>query len=374
MSREQPTVLIFRKQILPYSETFIADQGRFLPHYQSYYVGFSHTDSPSKAALARQQVLVLEDYAASLQWAKLKQRLGFVASRGWLNALKGAGPDLIHAHFTKDAIDAMQLGRQLDIPFIATAHGYDVTRNDESARYKKQRAEVFRRAARIIAVSDYIKSRLLEKGCPEEKIVQHYIGIDVEKFSGDKAESATPNILFVGRLVEKKGCGYLLQAMARLKTKHPELELNIVGGGPLEKELRAQAREQGLKVNFLGRKTPEEIKALISAAWIFSTPSITAANGDAEGLGMVFLEAQALRTPVVSFASGGVVEAVEHGVSGLLGEERDVEALTNNLATFLDDRQARERFGENGRARVLEKFNIVEQCRKLEGIYQSVTG
>ena len=241
MAKTSPAVLIFRKQILPYSETFIADQGRCLVDYTPYFVGFTHNASGEDSLLQGTNRIVLSDYAFSLEWAKLRHRLGFVANRKWLNELKKASPSLIHAHFAKDAIDAMSLSKQLEIPFIATVHGYDITHSNEKKAYAKQRDKMFHSAAKIIAVSDYIKSRLIEKDCPPEKIIQHYIGINVDKFTGNKSESEVPTILFIGRLVEKKGCGYLLDALARLSPKFPELVLNIVGNGPLEKELRTKA-------------------------------------------------------------------------------------------------------------------------------------
>lgn len=374
MTEKRPAVLVFRKQILPYSETFIADQGRFLDAYTPYFVGFTHNASGEETLLQGTHRMILADYAGSLEWAKLRHRLGLVANRKWLDGLKQVSPKLIHAHFAKDAIDAMALSRQLNIPFVATVHGYDITHSNESRRYARQREKMFHSAAKIIAVSDYIKSRLIEKNCPADKIVQHYIGIDVDKFTGIKSEAEVPTILFIGRLVEKKGCGYLLDALAGLADRYPDLVLNIVGNGPLEDQLRKKSAQLKFTVNFLGRKSPEEIKALMLNAWVFSTPSITAENGDAEGLGMVFLEAQALQTPVVSFASGGVVEAVEHGVTGLLSEERDADSLARNIGFFLEDKERRVQFGNNGRSRVMEKFNIVEQCKKLSLIYQSVTG
>ncbi|MGD8884678.1 MAG: glycosyltransferase [Gammaproteobacteria bacterium] len=372
MGKSLPSVLIFRKRILPYSETFIAAQGHFLASYTPCYVGFQHNDS-GKPLLENSETIVLCDYSRAIGWAKLKYRLGFCPNKAWLDALKNLKPALIHAHFAKDAIDALRLSEWLDIPLIATIHGHDITQNKVSTGYEKKRRRMFQRAGKIIAVSQFIKERLIKSGCPEEKIVQHYIGIDIEKFTGVKVESESPSVLFVGRLAEKKGCCYLLDAMARLKPAFPDLALNIVGTGPLENNLRQKAADLELNANFLGSRSPQEVKKLMLTSWIFCTPSITAANGDAEGLGMVFLEAQALQTPVVSFDSGGVGEAVENGVTGLLSEEKDVTALADNIAFFLKNREARLEYGEKGRLRVVEQFNIAEQCKKLEQIYQSVT-
>ncbi|MBD3670259.1 MAG: glycosyltransferase [Gammaproteobacteria bacterium] len=373
MDKLPKSVLIFRKRMLPYSETFIADQGRYLSHFTPCFAGFTH-DPSGQSYIVDYPSIILEDYAGSFNWAKLKHRLGLTASRAWLDAMQETSPALIHAHFAIDAIDAMDLSRQLDIPFLATVHGFDITHSGESSYYRKRRDKMFQQAGKIIAVSNYIKQKLLEKGCPEEKIVQHYIGIDVEKFTVEKAESTEPSILFIGRLVEKKGCIYLMDAVEKIGERYPGLAVNIVGTGPLEKELRNKANKLPVAVNFLGKQTPKQIKGLMSSAWVFCTPSITAQNGDAEGLGMVFLEAQSMKTPAVSFGSGGVVEAIAHGETGLLATERDADGLAESLDFFLSSQSHREEYGNKGRQRVLRNFNIREQCKTLESIYQGIVG
>ncbi len=111
----------------------------------------------------------------------------------------------------------------------------------------------------------------------------------------------------------------------------------------------------------------------LARCWLFVAPSVTAADGDAEGLGMVFLEAQALEVPVVSFASGGVVEAVADGETGLLCAERDVAALADNIAQLLENSTLRHQMGKRGRARVETQFDIRKQCALLEQIYDEIS-
>ena len=102
-------------------------------------------------------------------------------------------------------------------------------------------------------------------------------------------------------------------------------------------------------------------------------PGITAQSGDAEGLGMGFLEAQALQTPVVSFRSDGLVEAVEEGVTALLGAEKDVAGLAENIATLLENSSLRHHMGEAGHERVEQHFDLRKQCTKLESIYAKLS-
>lgn len=368
---KNPVVLVFRKPILPYSETFIAEQGRHIRGFNVIYCGFKH-DNTGIALLNSEEKYVLSDYSHFVALAKLHHRLGLVANKAWLHRIRDQNPRLIHAHFVDDGHDAILLGRKLDVPVITTVHGRDITKHCGTFLCRGKRKKVFNCSSRIIAVSDYIKNTLIANGCPEHKIYQHYIGVDTEKFSGKKCEFPEPSILFVGRLVEKKGVRYLLEAINMLGNAHRNTRLNIVGSGRLEGQLRQMSGRYRLNVHFLGKKTPVQIKQLMLESWLFAAPSVTADNGDTEGLGMVFLEAQSLKTPVVAFRSGGVVEAVDDGKSGFLCEEQNAACLAEHIKMLIDDAEQRKRFGEHGRKYVLEKFNIVSQSLKLALIYREV--
>lgn len=363
-------MIVFRKNILTWSETFIADQGFYLPNYNALYCGFLNDDS-GRELLKNSKTYVLGDYAISPIISKFLFRLGFLEAH-WLDALKKSSPSVIHAHFLNDGIDAIALKKKLKIPLLTTLHGHDITKKEKRKLFRKDRAYFYKHVDKIIAVSDYIYSQALANGCPKEKLVKHSIGIDLQKFETVKSEASSPQLLFVGRLVEKKGCIYLLNALSQLQLKYPDISLIIVGDGPLKSSLQLKVKAEKLNVEFVGKQSPEQIRDRLSSAWVFTAPSITAENGDAEGLGMVFLEAQALKTPVVSFRSGGVVEAIEEGVTGLLSDEKDVPGLIENIEYFIDNADVRQLFGEKGRLRVEEKFNIKVQCKLLESIYDSV--
>jgi len=362
------TVAIFRKRLLSYSETFIADQGRGLPTWRGVFCGYQR-DSSGAQLLADARQILLDDHSrlGALSKFLLRQEIG--GGKGWLRAIAEESPALIHAHFFNDGQDAVKIGRRLDLPVITTVHGHDITKHENAQATNPVNRHFFQRVDRVIAVSEFIARQALARGCPEHKLLQHYIGIDLERFRQPREETDHPSLLFVGRLVEKKGCTYLLQAMSRLRADYPELQLTVVGSGELESELRQEARARELNVNFAGTLNAEQIRTQLAQSWVFVAPSITAQNGDAEGLGMVFLEAQALQTPVVSFRSGGLVEAVAEGVSALLCAEKDVAGLADNIATLLENPSLRHDMGKAGRARVEQNFDLRIQCAKLESIY-----
>lgn len=368
MNGSTRSVCIFRKRLLAYSETFIADQARFLPTYEALFSGFSK-DRSGIELLGDSEKLLLEDFSGWPQLAKFKLRLGLVPHAGWLAAIRAHTPDLLHAHFLADGVDAIRLGNLLSRPVITTVHGHDITKRDNQAAERRRRRFFFDRVDRVIAVSDFIASRALARGCPEHKLVRHYIGIDIDKFSQPRQESEYPSLLFVGRLVEKKGCTYLLQAMERLRGRYPGLKLDVIGDGELRASLQREAVERRVDAEFHGAASAEEIRRQMARCWVFVAPSVTAENGDTEGLGMVFLEAQALQTPVVSFRSGGLVEAVDEGRTALLSAERDVAGLAANIGDLLDNSALRHNMGVEGRKRVEQGFDIRKQCASLEAIY-----
>ncbi len=362
------TVAIFRKRLLSYSETFIADQGQLLPNFHAVFCGYQK-DLSGLPMLDAATTVLLDDYSRIASLSKLMLRRGFGGANAWLNAISSHSPALIHAHFFNDGLDAVKIGKRLELPVVTTVHGHDITKYENATAQSHGNQQFFADVDRVIAVSHFIAQQALARGCPEDKLIQHYIGIDLEKFSQPKDETADPSLLFVGRLVEKKGCTYLLQAMEQLKPRFPELRLTIIGEGDLKASLQQEAASRKLNVDFAGTASAAEIRQYLARCWLFVAPSITAASGDAEGLGMVFLEAQALQTPVVSFRSGGLVEAVDEGSTALLSDEKDIVGLARNIADLLENTGLRHNMGMAGRKRVEQYFDVRKQCAKLESIY-----
>ncbi|NJM56190.1 MAG: glycosyltransferase [Synechococcales cyanobacterium RU_4_20] len=283
--------------------------------------------------------------------------------------------------------------RRLKIPLVVTFHGYDAAlklapeQNHPSLgqqlnqllyhrgtfyrrRYVEQRSRLFAQADQIIAVSHCIRSHLLAQGCPAEKVMVHYVGIDRQQFQPDPQVAREPVVLFVGRLVEKKGCGLLLQAMRSIQQLHPQVKTVIIGDGPLRASLEQQAaRMLPTHTEFLGVQPAAVVRQWMNRARVFCVPSQMTAQQDVEGLGMVFAEAQAMGLPVVSFASGGVPEVVREGVTGLLAPEGDGEALGKALHRLLDDDALWERLAIAGQHHIAENFDLARNTPLLEAIY-----
>ena len=287
---------------------------------------------------------------------------------------------LIHAHFGIDGTLVLPLKRWLNVPMLVTYHGLEELITDEFARrsylthrlYLRRREALKREVQMFISVSNYSKENLLKQGFPENKIIVHYIGIDTDAFVLDPTLPREPIVLFVGRLVEKKGCEYLIRAMSRVQAVRPDVELVVIGDGVLRPSLELLAKENLQRYRFIGVQPPESVRVWMNRSKVFSVPSIVAKSGDAEGFGMVFAEAQAMGLPVVSFATGAIPEAVAHGEVGFLAAERNWEELAKHILLLFQEDTLWHRFSEFGPRRVQALFNLKNQTSKLEEIYEQV--
>ena len=289
-------------------------------------------------------------------------------------------PSLVHAHFGPDGAVIAPFAYRHRIPLVVTFHGFDATVRPEHYRAGSRTVRIYGRRKRwlqatgtlFLAVSEFIRQRLIEQGYPPERVVRHYIGIDVSAFAADRGRAREPIVLFVGRLTEKKGCAYLLEAMTAVQQRRPDIRLVVIGEGPLRQRIEARAAELRVNAAFLGAQPPHVVRDWMARATVFSVPSVTAISGDAEGFGIVFAESAALGTPVASFASGGIPEAVKHGVTGLLAPERDVAGLAHNILALVDDPDLRARMGAAGIERVNRLFDIRRQTATLEDLYDGI--
>ncbi|MEA5462450.1 glycosyltransferase [Leptothoe sp. PORK10 BA2] len=401
-----PTVLIYRDQLLPYSETFIPAQGGSLCRYGAVYVGTSRLPEGAEH-LAGQKTLVLGDSLRnrprdslgdglgnslgdtskiSSAWGRLWKvgyKFGGISPPQWIRLLQQQQPTLVHAHFGSDGGMVQPLCQRLNIPLVVTFHGYDATWDTPAWGTVRGKGDFFRalllrkrdlalgKADRLVAVSQFIRSQLLLRGAAADKILVHYIGIDRQRFH-PRVGQREPMVLFVGRLVEKKGGEYLVRAMAAVQRQRPEVTLVIIGAGNLRSHLQTLADQLPVRVQFLGQQPPDQVYHWMNRAQVFCVPSIIARSGDAEGFGMVFAEAQAMGLPVVSFATGGIPEAVLHGETGLLAPEKDTAQLTQHLLRLLADGELRQKFALAGQAHVAANFDLQKNTRQLETIYDEV--
>jgi colanic acid/amylovoran biosynthesis glycosyltransferase len=360
----KPTIIVYRDELLGVSETFIRAQAQSLGRFRPFFVGLRRRPGLS---LPENEVHIISrpGLIGKFQRARFKL-LG--PGRSLRRSLACKQPALIHAHFGPDACNAMALADALNVPLIVSLHGYDVTRSDDgqSRLYLRRRDHLMNRAAQFICVSNFIREQALAKGYPASKTVVQYTGIDTGFFRPSPLTPRAPVVLFVGRLVQEKGCTHLIRAMARVQELVPEAKLVIIGDGPLREDLRQQAAGTLKDYSFLGPQNPEIVRDWMNRARVFCTPSVM------EGFGMVFAEAQAMGLPIVGFKAGGVPEAVANGETGFLVANQSWQELAIKLVLLLMDPALCAQFSRAGQERVRRLFDIHKQAFAIEEIYEKV--
>ena len=371
------TVAIFRNQLFKRSEPFIADQAQQITRSRILFIGRERAGAGPVGATS----ISLSDLPSQRSFPA---RLWQVASRDprpYLKLLDGLSPHLVHAHFGADAIYALPLTSRLNVPLVTTFHGYDATMTSAALlrsgkpswwNYVTFRRTLAARGDLFLCVSEYVRRHVIALGFPEARTRVHYIGVDTDAIRPPAQRGDCPVILHVARLVEKKGTSDLIAAFALLTRRIPEAELIIVGEGPLEASLRSQVRELQIAtaVHFLGSLPHSQVLHLMERAWLFALPSVRAQSGDAEGLGMVILEAAASGMPTIATRHGGIPEVVIDGETGCLCAEHDVPALAQGMFDLLRDDSIRNRLGIAARALVTRHFDLKRQCAMLEQIYE----
>jgi glycosyltransferase involved in cell wall biosynthesis len=362
------TALVFRGRLLESSETFIVEQARALRRYSPVLAGLRRTACRLHHLLPE---IVMRSGSGALDKIAVRAFLQAPLTPGFFRRLRAVNPSILHAHFATDAAQALPIADALDLPLIVSLHGYDVTSSDAdlaatfSGRYYlARRNRLFTRASAFICVSRSIREAALRAGFPEEKLHVHYTGVDCDRFQPLNVGRDPKLVLFVGRLVETKGCEYVLRAMALVQKQDPMAHLEVIGDGPLRPALETLAKQLALRIRFLGVQDTDQVRHRMSRARVLCNPSVTA-----EGFGMVFAEAQSVGTPVVSCMHSAIPEAVKHGETGLLCPERAPGPLAEALLTFLKDDIFWQQASAHSIARVRKHFDIASQTVKLEQLY-----
>ena len=377
-------VIVYRKELLRVSETFIQAQVRSYQRWRA--VLFGERIWPGGLSLEGIESRTLMEGRPTLMervLAKARQTAG-VAPASVMRRFKAEGASLLHAHFGQDGVLAWPYARKLNVPLVVTLHGHDVNvrqecyRSGEYGFWQKRYPDQFAALARqrnvhFIAVSNVIRQAAIDYGVPEDRVVVCHTGIDVQQFQpGPKPiTKRARRIVFVGRLVEMKGCAYLIEAYQEIARRIPDAELVIIGDGPLRGALEMLATKLEVRVEFLGAVTQDVVKQHLSEARVFCLPSIRAANGNFESFGMVLLEAQASGVPVVTSALGGM-EALVDGVSGFAFAEKDVRTLVRRVCEILGNSELASRMSDAGPKYVRQHFDIMKCTKKIEDLYDDI--
>jgi glycosyltransferase involved in cell wall biosynthesis len=375
----RPLVLVFRTNLLQLSETFIRNQVLALQRWRALLVGLRYEPGLDLSQLNCQLLssFKMQPIPRVLRSALRELNLPPPGVRRQLESLNAS---IAHVHFGTDLVALWPMLSRLRMPILATLHGYDINVYPEvwkktwraSRKYPQRLVEIGNDPrVQFIAVSEAIKQRAIAFGLPESRIVVRYIGVDTEQFApgGAPVGERRRRILYVGRMVEKKGPAILINAFAEVRRQVPDAELVMIGDGTLLDSCRALAESLQVPVTFLGSVAHDRVQQEMEQARVFCLPSLTAESGDAEGLSIAILEGQASGVPVVTSARGAS-EAIEHGVSGYIFPESDGAALATALIDVLRDDQLASTMSVAARERACRLFDLKKCTALLEAQYE----
>ena len=276
--------------------------------------------------------------------------------------------DAIVAHFGPSGVRAMYLREMgyVDGPIATVFHGIDMTERALLKRYLRHYKRLFDETEALLPISALWKQRLIGWGAPERKVEVVRMGIDTNRFGPlnflEKREGPL-RILTTARFVEKKGLEYAIQGVCRAKS---DVHLCLIGYGPLEEKLRSLALECPDRISFLGRLNHEQVLERLREADVFLLPSVTAANGDMEGIPVSLMEAMAAGVTVIATAHSGIPELIASGSEGILVPERDASQISKAIDDIVEKRYDVSAMRVAARIKVETEFENSILDRRLE--------
>ena len=299
-----------------------------------------------------------------------------------LRVLSRIDARVLHIYFGQIAVHLLPLIRAWKKPSIVSFHGADVTVEMNKPAYRGATREMLESVNLVLVRSESLRRALTELGCDETKIALQRTGIPLEEFPfrersfPSRSRGSEWRLVQAGRLIEKKGLPVTLNAFAVFLDRYPNATLTIAGEGPLLDELQKLTRELNIeeRVSFTGFVSQEQLREIYYRSHIFLHPSQTGHDGNQEGVPNSMLEAMASGLPVFATEHGGIPEAIENGLSGVLVAERDHEGLARALVNAAKDPAFLSQIACSGAEAVRKNFDLQLQTRRLEDIYLRTIG
>jgi colanic acid/amylovoran biosynthesis glycosyltransferase len=294
--------------------------------------------------------------------------------RALTNVLERRNAQLLHIYFGQIAVHLLPLIRTWKKPSIVSFHGADVMVEMNRPAYRTATKEMLDAVKLVLVRSESLRRAVVDLDCEEKKIVVQRTGIPLAEFpfrERDFPKNGEWRFVQAGRLIEKKGLPVTLRAFASFMKRYPNATLTIAGEGPLRAQVQEVACELKIdqRVSFLGFVSQEQLRDLYYTSHIFVHPSETGPDGNQEGIPNSMLEAMATGLPVFATQHGGIPEAIENGVSGVLVPEHNYEELSRALLYAAQDPGFLSRSARAAAEVVRKNFDLRMQARQLEEIY-----
>jgi glycosyltransferase involved in cell wall biosynthesis/protein-L-isoaspartate O-methyltransferase len=372
-AHEGPPVCIAVGSLDVVSETFIRAHIERLPTYVHIWQG-----SPPGRTHRGRSLLVLPLRAAARVVARafetepkrvedlLFGRLPTAArARLYSRYLRRHGIQVVMAEYGSLAIDLLTGCRRAGVPLVSHFHGFDAFHEDVTTRYGPKYRELFQAGWPVVVVSKSMRRQLIALGAKEDQVYLNYYGVDLNEFQ--PGERVPGLVAAVGRFVDKKAPELTLLAFSKTLQRVPQAQLVMIGDGPLRPAIERLIPALGLEssVSIQGAKGHADVAKLMRKASVFVQHSVTAPSGDREGTPVAVLEAGAAGIPVVATRHEGIAEVVMDGVTGILVDEGDTDAMGAAVAELLLDPSRAEQLGQAARRRVEDNYSIDLSTERL---------
>ncbi|PYJ74432.1 MAG: colanic acid biosynthesis glycosyltransferase WcaL [Verrucomicrobia bacterium] len=312
-------------------------------------------------------------------WLKFVKRRPPVVYRGEYRVLASLlarrRADLMHIYFGHTGVHLLPFIKEWDKPCVVSFHGADVALKEDIANYPAKLCQLFEAVPLVLARSQSLADRLVQMGCPPEKLRINRTGVPLDEFPFvDRQPPADGcwQVMQACRLIPKKGVATSLRAFAVFKKDHPRAKFFIAGKGPLQPELEMLAAGLGIfkDVHFIGFLSQRHLMELYANSHLFLHPSETPPDENQEGVPNSILEAMATGLPVAATQHGGIPEAVEHGRTGWLVPEEDHVALAKAMQEIARSPRVLTEMGLRAREAVIKRFEQEAQIDQLEWFYE----
>ena len=366
-------ICITRSNAQAYSETFIAQQITSLQsifgeeHVYTIYEGWLPQRDPSGRLLNPLPLFLL---------SKCLKRFFHIEDSiinlyGLIQFLSKHQFDVVLANYGVTGAKIWKACARAHVPLIVHFHGFDAFHKSTLSKYSRAYQDMFQYASYIIAVSEDMRRQLIALGADQQKIIRIPYGINTTIFVPGDPSMAPPVFLAVGRFTAKKAPQLTIQAFSSVVQQVPESRLIMVGDGELLETCVELAKHLHLsdKITFKGVLPSGEVALMMRQVRAFVQHSMTAPDGDKEGMPVAILEAASSGLPVVSTYHAGIPEAVLHGQTGFLVEEGDVDGMAAYMVKLATDPLLARNLGLAARKHVINQYAIDRQIRALSEIF-----
>lgn len=313
-------------------------------------------------------------------WGARWRLVRFIAAfrRAVRAAVRDFGPQVLHVHwwFPGGLTIWPAAGLPAGLPVVLTSHGTDLFLLDRIAVARLLARPVFARAAQVTVISSPLVPRVTALGVPADRVTVVPMPLDAAIFTPGDGARDNDLLLFVGRLIERKGAEFAVRAVAELRGRGRKLRLLVVGDGPERAALERLAGSLGVRaaVSFAGVLPPADVAPLYRRAAALVFPAVTDWKGEQEGFGMVLVEAMRSGLPIVATRSGGIPDVIADGATGMLVPERDPAALAAALARLLEHPEEARTLAAAAQADVANRFAPDRIARVFDDVYRRAAG